>query len=79
MRDESNKDGIRMVVELRRDMLPELVLNQLYNYTQLQTSFGVNLLALNNGQPKQMNLLEVLQSFVNFAKYYYQKINLFIK
>jgi DNA gyrase subunit A len=68
LRDESNKDGIRMVVELRRDMIAELVLNQLYNYTQLQTSFGVNLLALNNGQPKQMNILEVIHAFVKFRE-----------
>ena len=68
LRDESNKDGVRMVIELRKDMVAELVLNQLYNYTQLQTSFGVNLLALNNGQPKQMNILEVIQAFIKFRE-----------
>ncbi len=57
LRDESNKSGVRVVIELRKDIIPEVALNQLYSLTQLQTSFGVNLLALNNGAPKQMNLL----------------------
>ncbi|MBT5827917.1 MAG: DNA topoisomerase (ATP-hydrolyzing) subunit A [Alphaproteobacteria bacterium] len=68
LRDESNKSGVRVVIELRRDIIAEVALNQLYNLTQLQTSFGVNLLALNNGSPKQMNLYDVLKAFVEFRE-----------
>ena len=68
LRDESNKSGVRVVIELRKDIIPEVALNQLYSLTQLQTSFGVNLLALNNGAPKQMNLLDVLKAFVAFRE-----------
>ncbi len=68
LRDESNKKGIRVVIELRRDVIPEVVLNQLFSYTQLQTSFGVNLLALNNGKPELMNLLQVIRAFSKFRE-----------
>ena len=68
LRDESNKSGVRVVIELRRDVIPEVVLNQLYNYTQLQVSFGVNLLALNEGKPQQMNLFDVIKAFVKFRE-----------
>ena len=68
IRDESNRQGIRVVVELRRDASPDVVLNQLYRHSQLQTSFGVNLLALNGGRPQQMNLRDVLSSFIEFRE-----------
>ena len=68
LRDESDRHGVRVVVEIRRDATAEVVLNQLYRYTPLQTSFGVNMLALDQGQPRMMNLKEVLQAFVNFRE-----------
>src|SRR6202044_4083026 len=52
MRDESGRSGMRIVIELRRDATPEVVLNQLFRFTQLQIGFGVNMLALDNGQPR---------------------------
>ena len=66
LRDESDKDGIRVVVETKRDAVPEVILNQLFKYTQLQDTFGIILLALNNGVPKIMSLKEVLNHFINF-------------
>jgi len=68
IRDESNRHGIRVVIELRRDATPDVVLNQLYKHSQLQTSFGVNLLALNGGRPQVMNLRDVLSSFIVFRE-----------
>ena len=68
IRDESNRHGIRVVVELRRDAAPDVVLNQLYRYSQLQTSFGVNMLALNGGRPQQLTLRDVLQAFIAFRE-----------
>jgi DNA gyrase subunit A len=68
LRDESNKIGLRVVVEVKRDACADVILNQLYSYTQLQTSFGVNMLALDNGLPKVMNLKEVIASFINFRE-----------
>jgi DNA gyrase subunit A len=68
LRDESNKDGVRVVVEIKRDAVADVVLNQLYSYTQLQTSFGVIMLALDGGMPKVMNLKEVISSFVRFRE-----------
>ncbi|MEX6634242.1 DNA gyrase subunit A [Hyphococcus sp. ECK-19] len=68
IRDESNRLGIRVVIELRRDASPDVVLNQLYRHSQLQTSFGVNLLALNSGKPQQMALRDVLMSFIDFRE-----------
>ena len=56
MRDESDRSGMRIVIELRRDATPEVVLNQLFRFTQLQTTFGINMLALDDGQPRQMGL-----------------------
>lgn len=66
LRDESDKDGVRVVVELKKDVVPEVILNKLYKYTQVQTSFGINMLALINGRPKLMNILEIVSTFVNF-------------
>lgn len=68
LRDESDKSGVRVVVEIKRDAMPEVVLNQLYNYTPLQTSFGVNMLALDHGRPRVMNLRDVLTSFLAFRE-----------
>jgi len=65
LRDESDRDGIRVVIELKRDAIPQIVLNQLYKHTQLQSTFGVIMLALVNGAPKIMNLGEVLQHFLS--------------
>jgi DNA gyrase subunit A len=62
--DESDKDGMRIVIELKRDVIPNVVLNQLYKHTQMQTTFGVIMLALHNGAPKVMNLKELLQHFI---------------
>ncbi|HSK18751.1 MAG TPA: DNA gyrase subunit A [Longimicrobiales bacterium] len=64
LRDESDRDGIRVVIELRRDAIPQIVLNQLYKHTQLQSTFGVIMLALVNGVPKIMDLREMIQHFV---------------
>jgi DNA gyrase subunit A len=66
LRDESDKDGIRVVIETKRDAVPEVILNQLYKHTQLQDTFGIILLALVDGIPKIMPLKVVLSHFVNF-------------
>jgi DNA gyrase subunit A len=68
LRDESDRDGVRVVVELKRDAVADVVLNQLYRYTPLQTSFGVNMLALNGGRPELMNLKDILAAFVTFRE-----------
>src|SRR3990170_4742859 len=62
--DESDKEGMRVVIELKRDSIPNVVLNQLYKHTQMQTTFGVIMLALTNGAPKVMNLKELVQHFI---------------
>ena len=63
--DESNREGIRIVIELRKDVQTEVVMNQLFRMTSLQTSFGVNMLALVNGAPKQMGIKEMLQHYLD--------------
>jgi len=68
LRDESDRDGMRMVIELKREATPEVVLNQLYRFTQLQTSFGVNMLALDGGRPRLMGLKDALQCFIAFRE-----------
>ncbi|MFY9287984.1 MAG: DNA gyrase subunit A, partial [Alphaproteobacteria bacterium] len=68
LRDESDRDGVRVVIELKRDAMGDIVLNQLYAHTQLQTNFPVNLLALHNGRPMQMNLKDVLNAFIEFRE-----------
>ncbi|HAU29707.1 MAG TPA: DNA gyrase subunit A [Rhodospirillaceae bacterium] len=68
LRDESDRDGIRVVIELKRDAVGEVVLNQLFKHTQLQTSFGVNALAINGGRPQMMNLREIIKAFVEFRE-----------
>jgi DNA gyrase subunit A len=65
MRDESDRDGMRIVVELKREAVPEIVLNRLYKHTQMQSTFGTILLALVNGEPKVMALREILQHFID--------------
>ncbi len=64
LRDESDRDGIRVVIELKRDAIPQIVLNQLYKHTQLQSTFGVIMLALVDGQPKIMDLKELITHFI---------------
>ena len=68
IRDESDKDGIRVVIELRRGELPEVVLNNLYKQTQLQDSFGMNMVALVDGQPRLLNLLQLLEAFISHRR-----------
>lgn len=68
LRDESDREGYRVVVELKRDAVADVVLNQLYRYTPLQTSFGCNMVALNGGKPEQLNLLDMLRAFVAFRE-----------
>ncbi len=66
LRDESDKDGVRVVVELKRDATPEVVLNQLHKFTSLQTSFGTNILALKSGMPTQFGIREILETFIDY-------------
>ncbi|WP_374346465.1 DNA gyrase subunit A [Phenylobacterium sp.] len=68
LRDESDRQGMRVVVELKRDASAEVVLNQLYRFTPLQSSFGVNMLALNRGRPQQMGLRDMIVAFVDFRE-----------
>ncbi len=68
LRDESDRDGVRVVVEVKRDAEAEVVLNQLYRHTPLQTSFGVAMLALNGGRPEVLNLKQILSAFVAFRE-----------
>jgi DNA gyrase subunit A len=68
LRDESAKQGVRVVIEVKRDAVPDVVLSQLYMYTPLQTSFGVNALALNEGRPEQLDLKRMLEAFIRFRE-----------
>ncbi|MBB5049517.1 DNA gyrase subunit A [Rhodopseudomonas rhenobacensis] len=68
LRDESDRDGFRVVIELRRDAVPDVVLNQLYRFTPLQTNFGANMVALDAGRPQLMNLKDLLRLFVAFRE-----------
>ncbi|MBC8129150.1 MAG: DNA gyrase subunit A, partial [Rhizobiaceae bacterium] len=68
IRDESDRDGYRVVIELKRDAATDVVLNQLYRFTPLQTSFGANIVALNGGKPEQMTLLDMLSAFIAFRE-----------
>jgi len=68
LRDESDRHGYRVVVELRRDAVPDVVLNQLYRFTALQSSFGANMVALEAGRPQVMNLKDLLNSFIAFRE-----------
>ncbi|MEO1207171.1 MAG: DNA gyrase subunit A [Pseudomonadota bacterium] len=66
--DESNRDGMRIVIELKRDAVPEVVLNNLWKFSDLQTSFGANMLAINGGRPEQLNLRDMIQAFCAFRE-----------
>ncbi len=68
LRDESDRDGMRIVIEIKRDAMADVVLNQLYRYTPLQTSFGCNMVALNGGRPELMTLKDLIQAFVDFRE-----------
>ncbi|WP_298440175.1 DNA topoisomerase (ATP-hydrolyzing) subunit A [uncultured Ferrimonas sp.] len=68
LRDESDKDGMRIVIELKRNEVPEVILNNLYSQTQMQTVFGINMVALTNGQPKVFNLKETLEAFIRHRR-----------
>lgn len=68
LRDESDCAGVRVVIELKRDAIPEVVLNRLYTMTAMQSSFGVNMLALDKGRPVQMSLLDILHAFLAFRR-----------
>ncbi len=68
LRDESNREGVRVVIDLKRDVQADVVMNQLYKFTSLQTSFGINMLALNNGVPELLNLRRYLELFTKFRK-----------
>ncbi|MSO64595.1 MAG: DNA gyrase subunit A [Alphaproteobacteria bacterium] len=68
LRDESDRDGVRVVIEVRRDVNADIVLNQLFRFTRLQVSFGINMLALSGGRPGVMNLKELIAAFVDFRE-----------
>ena len=68
LRDESDREGIRVVLDLKRDEVSAVVLNQLYKHTQMESTFGIIMLAIDRGQPRVFNLKEVLQSFLTFRK-----------
>ena len=68
IRDESDRQGVRIVIEIKRDFQAEVILNQLYKYTELQTSFGMNMLAINGGRPMMMNLRDIISTFIDFRE-----------
>lgn len=68
LRDESDREGIRVVIELRRDAMEEVIINQLYSFTELQSNFSVNMLALNHGRPQLMGILDVIKLFAAFRE-----------
>jgi DNA gyrase subunit A len=68
LRDESDREGMRIVIELKRGEVPEVVLNNLYRHTQLQTSFGIIMLAIAGGRPKVLNILEFIEEFIEFRR-----------
>jgi DNA gyrase subunit A len=78
LRDESDRHGVRVVVELKRDAMADVVLNQLYRYTPLQTSFGVNMLALDGGRPILMGLHDIIRAFVEFREEVVTKRTVFL-
>ena len=68
LRDESDREGIRVVIDLRRDEISAAIVNQLYKHTQMEVTFGIIMLAIEHGQPKIFNLKEIVESFINFRK-----------
>ena len=77
LRDESDRDGMRIVIDIKRDEIPEVILNSLYKYTQLQTTFSINLLAIVNRQPKQFNLTDYFNFFLGHRKEVVRRRSLF--
>src|SRR5207244_3969336 len=75
LRDESDRDGMRIVIELKRGEVPEVILNNLYKHTQLQLSFGIIMLAIVGGRPKVMSLLEMIETFVEFRRDFVRRRN----
>jgi DNA gyrase subunit A len=65
LRDESDREGIRVVIELKREQMPDVLLNQLYKYTQMQTTFGMNMVAIVDGRPQTLNLIQILDAFLD--------------
>jgi DNA gyrase subunit A len=78
LRDESDRHGVRAVIEIKRDAVPEVVLAQLFRFTPLQTSFGVNMLALDGGMPKLMNLKHIVKAFVEFREEVIRRRTIFL-
>ena len=68
IRDESDRNGMRIVIELKKGFIPKVILNQLYNHTNLQINYSINNLVLDNGKPKVLNLKETIQAYINFRK-----------
>ena len=68
LRDESDRDGMRIVIELKRDAVAEVVLNQLWRFTALQSNFGCNMIALNGGRPEMLTLSDMLRAFLDFRE-----------
>ena len=68
LRDESDRDGMRIVIELKRDAVADVVLNQLWRFTAMQSSFGANMIALNGGRPEMLNLKDMLVAFLDFRE-----------
>ena len=68
LRDESDRNGMRIVIELRRDVNPSVVLNNLYKQTAMQSNFGINMLAIVNGEPKTLNLKDILYHYLEHQK-----------
>ncbi|MCV4820479.1 hypothetical protein OFM15_30830, partial [Escherichia coli] len=68
LRDESNREGMRIVIELKREAVPQVILNKLYKLTPMQSSFGIINIAIAAGQPKLLNLKEMLEHFVEFRR-----------
>ncbi len=68
LRDESNREGVRIVMELKRDATPEVVLNQVYRHTPAQQTFSINMLAIRGGRPELMGLRDIIQAFVQFRE-----------
>jgi DNA gyrase subunit A len=77
LRDESDREGIRVVIDLRRDEISAAIVNQLYKHTQMEVTFGIIMLAIEHGQPKIFNLKEIIESFINFRKDMVTKRTLF--
>ena len=77
LRDESSREGMRVVIELKRDAIPDVVLNQLYQFTEMQSSFPINMMALENGRPILFNVMKVLESFIKFRREVVRKRTIF--